>query len=93
MLISDLLKEFTFDLKIKNYAERATETYNYNTNQLIYYLGQFHEITDIEDVSGVHIKKFVQHQLDSGKKPTYINTLIKSLRALYLYSEIQKGII
>lgn len=56
MLIMDLLKEFTFDLKIKNYAPRTIETYNYNAVQLISYLSEQHEISEIEDISSLHIK-------------------------------------
>jgi len=85
LLIRDLLKEFTFDLQIKNYSKRTIETYNHNICQLIRYLNEHHEVTEIEDVSTVHIKKFIQYQLNVGKKSTYINTLIKSLRAFYVY--------
>ncbi|MFK4464640.1 tyrosine-type recombinase/integrase [Bacillus sp. RC252] len=85
MLIMDLLKEFTFDLKIKNYAPRTIETYNYNAVQLINYLSEQHEISEIEDISSLHIKKFIQYQLEVGNKPSYINTMIKSLRAFYVY--------
>ncbi|MGJ3195065.1 tyrosine-type recombinase/integrase [Peribacillus frigoritolerans] len=85
MLIQDLLKEFTFDLQIKNYSKRTIETYNYNVGQLINYLNDLHEISEIEDIASIHIKKFVQHQLNIGNKSTYINTIIKSLRAFYVY--------
>ena len=85
MLIKDLLKELTFDLQIKNYSKRTIETYNYNVSQFIYYLVENHEVTEIEDVGSIHVKKFVQYQLDNGSKATYINTLIKSLRAFYVY--------
>ena len=66
MLITDLLNEFTFDLKIKNYAPRTIETYNYNTVQLINYLSEQHEIFEVEDISSLHIKKFIQYQLEIG---------------------------
>lgn len=85
LLIKDLLKEFTFDLQIKNYSKRTIETYNYNTDQFIKYLNEYHEISEIEDISSMHVKKFVQYQLDIGNKATYINTLIKSLRSFYTY--------
>lgn len=85
LLIKDLLKEFTFDLQIKNYSKRTIETYNYNTDQFIHYLSEHHEISEIEDISTVHVKKFVQYQMDIGNKATYINTLIKSLRSFYTY--------
>jgi len=38
LLIKDWLKEFTFDLQIKNYSKRTIETYNYNTDQFIQFL-------------------------------------------------------
>ena len=85
MLIKDLLKEFSFDLQIKNYSKRTIETYKYNIDQLIIFLDKEHEIFDIEDVSSLHIKRFVQYQLEIGNKSNYINTIIKSMRAFYGY--------
>ncbi|WP_148358315.1 phage integrase N-terminal SAM-like domain-containing protein [Peribacillus simplex] len=85
MFIKDLLKEFTFDLQIKNYSKRTIETYNYNVGQLINFLETHHDISDVEDVSSLHIKKFIQYQKEIGNKPNYINTIIKSLRAFYSY--------
>ncbi|MCZ0870910.1 tyrosine-type recombinase/integrase [Peribacillus sp. AS_2] len=85
MLIKDLLKEFSFDLQIKNYSKRTIETYKYNIDQLIIFLDKQHEISDIEDVSSLHIKRFVQYQLEIGNKSNYINTIIKSMRAFYGY--------
>ena len=38
LFIKDLLKEFIFDLQIKNYSDRTIETYNYNTTDFIQYL-------------------------------------------------------
>lgn len=85
MFIEDLLKEFKFDLQIKNYSSRTIETYIYNSNQLVKYLAKHHEINEIEEVSTVHVKKFIVFQQNIGNKATYINSLIKSLRAFYTY--------
>ncbi|MFD6207117.1 tyrosine-type recombinase/integrase [Peribacillus sp. NPDC060253] len=85
MFIKDLLKEFSFDLQIKNYSKRTIETYKYNIDQLIIFLDKQHEISDIEDISSLHIKRFVQYQLEIGNKSNYINTIIKSMRAFYGY--------
>ena len=49
------------------------------------FLDKQHEISDIEDVSSLHIKRFVQYQLEIGNKSNYINTIIKSMRAFYGY--------
>ncbi|KAA9018056.1 tyrosine-type recombinase/integrase [Niallia endozanthoxylica] len=84
-MIKDLLKEFTFDLQIKNYSKRTIETYNYNVGQFINFLKEHHEIDEIEDISTVHVKKFVQFEQEQGNKSNYINTIIKSLRSFYNY--------
>lgn len=64
---------------------RTIETYNYNVIQLANYLNDNHEITEIEDVATVHVKRFIQYQLEYGNKASYLNTMIKSLRAFYYY--------
>lgn len=85
MLMIDLLKEFEFDLKIRNYSKQTILTYNYNVIQFINYLNDQHQITDIEDISSLHVKKFIQYHLQIGNKASYINTIIKSLRSFYVY--------
>jgi integrase/recombinase XerD len=85
VLLKELQKEFTFDLQIKNYSKRTIETYNWNLDQLTSYLLGQHGVNEIEDVSSLHIKKFIQYQIEIGNKSNYINTIIKSLRAFYSY--------
>ncbi|MBG9938494.1 recombinase [Bacillus tropicus] len=85
VLLDNLLKEFIFELKIKNYSDRTVDTYKYNVGLFITYLNEHHEVDDIEDIAPFHIKKFVQHQIGLGKKANYINTLIKSLRSFFKY--------
>lgn len=58
MLIKDLLKEFTFDLKIKNYSKRTMETYNYNVNQLISFLEENHDVTLAQNNSYIYQRIF-----------------------------------
>lgn len=90
VLLDNVLKEFIFELKIKNYSDRTIDTYKYNVGLLITYLNEHHEIDDIEDIAPFHIKKFVQHQIGLGKKANYINTLIKSLRSFFKYLVVEE---
>ena len=84
MLLEDLLKEFLFELQIQNYSRRTIDTYRYNVNQFIMYVKEL-EIEELDDVLPVHIKKFIKHQQALGNKASYINVLIKSLRAYFKY--------
>lgn len=85
MLLRDLQKEFTFDLQIKNYSKRTIETYNYNLDQLLGFLNEQYDLSKLEEVSTIHIKKFIQYQIEVGNKSNYINTMIKSIRVFYNY--------
>ncbi|WP_083954025.1 tyrosine-type recombinase/integrase [Cytobacillus eiseniae] len=84
-MMKDLQKEFTFDLQIKNYSKRTIETYNYNLDQLINFMKEQYDVADLEDISTLHIKKFIQYQMEVGNKSNYTNTMIKSFRAFYNY--------
>lgn len=85
MLLRDLLREYTFECKIRKLADTTIETYNYNANQFFMFLEKEHEIIEVEDVSTVHMKMFVEYNLSQGHSPGYINALIKSLRSFYIY--------
>ncbi|MCM0625180.1 hypothetical protein M5J14_11720 [Lysinibacillus sp. OL1_EC] len=48
-------------------------------------MDEFHKMNEMEDISTVQVKKYMQHQLKIGKKATYIKAVIKSLRSFYTY--------
>lgn len=84
MFLQDLLKEFLFELQIQNYSQRTIDTYRYNVNQFITYVKDL-EVEELDDVLPLHIKKFIKYQQALGNKASYINVLIKSLRAYFKY--------
>lgn len=84
MLLEDLLKEFLFELQIKNYSKRTIDTYRYNVSQFITYVKDF-EVLELDDVLPLHLKKFIKHQQALGNRASYINALVKSLRAYFNY--------
>lgn len=84
MLLEDLLKEFLFELQIQNYSQRTIDTYRYNVNQFIMYVKEF-EVLELDDVLPLHLKKFIKNQQALGNKASYINALIKALRAFFNY--------
>lgn len=45
------------------------------------------KITELEDVRNLHIRAYISHLSESGKKETYVNGLIKCFRAFFLYCE------
>lgn len=79
--MKDLLKEFVFDLKIKNYSHRIIETYNYYNIHFINYLDQLN--TNIVKQESVENDKIIH---DTYTK--YSKRGIKTSRHIYLYESL-----
>lgn len=83
MLLENIIEEFEIELQIRNYSPKTIKGYIFHSKQLANYLEQF-EIVDVEDIKTLHIKKFIRFiQIDH--QASYINRLIKCLRAFFRY--------
>ena len=54
---------------------------------LMDYLDKEYDITQIEDVKPFHIKHFLLLKQEEGKKPQYINDLLKVYKTFFRYLE------
>lgn len=85
MLLEDVLKEFLFETQIKNYTIKTQKGYR-NGNKLFYnWLKNEYNITELEEINHLHIKQYISYMQKKGRKPTYINGIIKILRSFYKY--------
>ena len=91
MLFEEALEEFLMELEIKNYSEKTIISYKFNNKQLMKWLITELKIEDIDKVKVIYLKKYI-HYLQVGHKPTYINRVIKCLRAFFRYA-CNEGII
>lgn len=87
MLLRNILEEFVLELEIQNYSNKTIYTYKSKNLNFIKYLENKHKITKIEDVKTLHVKSYVAGLRQAQRKPTYINSVIKSLQAFYKYSK------
>lgn len=85
MSLEDVLKEFIFDCQLRKMSERTVEGYHSNSSRLFQYIGTQYQITELEQVNHAVIKAYIQYLIDLGRKETYINSIIKSLRAFFKY--------
>ncbi len=85
MQLKDVLEEFVFNLEVKSFSKRTIKSYR-NSNALFHnYLMQEFKITTLEDIKPLHIKKYFKFLLQKGSKPTYVNGILKTLRAFFRY--------
>lgn len=85
MYFDDAIVEFGFDCKARKLSLKTIENYR---KQLVYlkrYLAEEYGIQEVEAVRSSHIKQFLVSLDDKGRKPRYINDLLKVYKTFFNY--------
>jgi len=85
MLLNDVLKEFLFEIKIRNYTERTQKGYKNNNALFHNWLNNEYGIVELEEITHIHIKQYITYLQQKGRKPTYINGILKNIRSFFEY--------
>ena len=85
MFFNSLLEEFLIHCQLKNLSLRTVETYRSTIGNVLTYLEVEKGITELEQVRRVDFQDYNFYMLKSGKLPTYINAINKSLRSFFNY--------
>ena len=85
MFLQDVIKEFIFEIKLRNYSERTIKGYKNNILKFARYMKNEFEIVEIEDITYIHIKSYLNFLKENGLTEVYINTILKNLRSFYKY--------
>lgn len=83
MLAKDCLVEFKLDCQLRRLSERTIKGYYNNTFNFLTFIAKNHFIDEIEQVHPIHIKDYVQFLLRKHLAATYINGILKCLRAYF----------
>lgn len=86
MLASDVLKEFKMECELRKLSKRTIKSYYNNTALLLNYINNEFQITNIEDITHVHIKAYLRYLMSKKLSESYANGILKCLRAFYLYA-------
>ena len=87
MEINVVIQEFGFDCKIRKLSPKTIENYQKQLTYLQRYLADAHNTTLIEAVRSIHIKQFLAMMDEKGRKPQYINDLLKVFKTFFNYCE------
>jgi integrase/recombinase XerD len=79
--------EYSFDCKIRKLSPKTIENYQKQLTYLQRYLADEHNTTLIEAVRSIHIKQFLAMMDEKGRKPQYINDLLKVFKTFFNYCE------
>ena len=86
MFARDCLEEFKVECDLRRLSPRTTKGYYNNTALFLNYLEKHIGLTDLEAIKTPHIKKYMQYLIGKGLSPSYINGILKSLRAYFKYA-------
>ncbi|MBQ9809992.1 MAG: tyrosine-type recombinase/integrase [Spirochaetales bacterium] len=85
MDFSEALEEFTIDCRIRKLSKRTIRNYRVLLKLFQRSLAE-QGITQLEDIRPSHMKQFMLAKEEAGRKPRYINDLLKVARTLFLFA-------
>lgn len=86
MELESLAQEFIFNMKYRRLSKNSISNYNRLLRYLFQYLKEKYNITRLEQVKPNHIKKFMLLKQEQGRKPQYINDLLKVYKVFFRYA-------
>ena len=87
MTLDEAIQEFEFDCKIRHLSPKTIDNYKKQLRYFERFLTNELSITSVEDVKPSHIKSFLSKMDDAGRKPQYINDLLKVYKTFFNYLE------
>lgn len=81
MLVDNIIREFLLNCTIQNYSPRTIKSYRNNLERFFSFVTE----TEFEKITSVIIKEQIMGFQQRGNKASYINSIIKTLRAFYVY--------
>ncbi len=90
MQIREVITEFHFDCQVRKLSSKTIALYDRQLEYLAAYMENMTGITNIEEVRSIHIKKFLVGKTEAGRKPQYINDLLKAFKVFFKYC-VQEG--
>lgn len=89
MKITQVLQEYLLEIEIRKYTQKTIRSYRNNLNLFVRYLSEEANTFDIEELTLASVKKFTLYMVEHGKKGTYINGILKTIKSFiqYCYDE------
>ena len=86
MLTKHCLQEFKLDCQLRRLSDRTIKGYYNNTLNFLVYAEKHHEILEVDEIRAVHIKHYMQYLLKKKLSASYINGILKCLRAFFAFA-------
>lgn len=88
MLLAAIKDEFIFDCQCRKLSPKTINNYSKQLDYLLRFLEK-KTIKHIEDTESRHIKEFLLAMSKSGRKPNYVNDLLKAFKVFFRYAHTE----
>ena len=85
MLVKEVLNEFAFDCEIRKISTRTLKGYRNNNLRFFNFIEKEYGITELEEITHLHIKKYFLFLINKGLSEVYVNGILKCMRAFFVY--------
>ena len=85
MLLKHALAEYLLEIEIRKYTPKTIRSYRNNLNLFVRYLTEEAEIDEVEELTLAAVRRFSLYMVERGKKGTYINGLLKTVKSFIQY--------
>lgn len=89
MLSKDVLEEFRFECQIRKYSPKTIKGYVNNNMQFFSFCEREFNISDLDRIRNTNIKSYVQFLMQKKLSETYINGILKCIRAYFKYCQAE----
>lgn len=89
MKIKQALQEYLLEIEIRKYTQKTIRSYRNNLNLFVRYITEEADTVEVEELTLAAVKKFSLYMVEHGKKGTYINGVLKTIKSFiqYCYDE------
>lgn len=87
MLFSKAIQEYLLECQLQNFTQKTIKGYRNNLEFFENYLKEYHQVTELDEITIPLMKQFIIWQDQKGRKATYINGQIKTLRAFFKFCQ------
>ncbi len=85
MHFNDAILEYGFDCRARKLSDKTISNYQKQLRYFQRYLEAEFKINQVEEVRSFHVKQFLVSMDDKGRKPRYINDLLKVFKTFFNY--------
>lgn len=85
MILTEVLEEYLYHIQVENYSHRTIKGYKNNNLAFFRFIEADFNITELEKVKPQHIKAYFMHLKKLGRKPTYVNGILRNIRSFFAY--------